>query len=89
MSYRLIGGDQSKGIKPNIVYPNRGEPPKEAPLEGYERDPGNPYVFRPKRCVHLYVTCEVKSCCIKQICKCILYGDIECNRCHTCTDKKI
>lgn len=86
MGYRLV---ERKDRKPLIVFPRRGEPPAEAPLSGYERDPGDPYTFRPKECVHFYVVCVQQKCCKAHEHHCVLHGAIEVSRCNTCKDKKL
>lgn len=50
----------------SLVYPRRGEPPTLP--DGFERDPGDPYVIRP-----VYEDCKHR-CIVKFIMPCGLLG---------------
>jgi hypothetical protein len=71
-----------------LIFPHRGDPPPDQP--GYERDPGNPYVFHLswKECRHREWR---KSCggCGKQTYPWCLHYDKPLDRvtCHSCSER--
>lgn len=79
MNYRMLADG-------TIIFPKRGQPPPGLP--GYDRDPGDPYIFYPSvlPCKHRVLS-AIKLPCgkIKSQTKCILKNIIptlsDCEKC--------
>jgi hypothetical protein len=73
-----------------LHFPVRGKPPR--PIQGYVRDPANPYAFFPiaKPCVHrnMKETFFQDCGCTGTMILCTLYKSINMSRCYQCTERK-
>jgi len=63
-------------MKTYLIFPACGPPPPEQP--GYERVPGNPYLFRLPLvpCAHREERERQVGCCTKKVAYCTLWDDV-------------
>lgn len=72
-----------------LVFPIRGNPPK--PVQGFVRDPSNPYAFKP-----ILATCKYRKIddifyqkcgCTGQKITCALFSTVDMSKCYKCAER--